>query len=106
MAGYRAGYEKQKTNARLNGRMHKHLDAGGQVEMSVATSGTVVIDGERRPLDLGRKVSRLLAEGCRDARGPAGRAAREPPRPRRPRIGLTPARPGVGYGSLAQVGGR
>ena len=64
MAGYRAGYEKQTTNRRLNLRMNEHLKTGGQVEMSVATSGAVTVDGERRPLDLGRKVSRLLAEAA------------------------------------------
>ena len=64
MAGYRAGYEKQTTNRRLNLRMHEHLKEGGRVEMSIATSGAVTVDGERRPLDLGRKVSRLLAEAA------------------------------------------
>jgi len=64
MAGYRAGYEKQTTNRRLNLRMHEHRNDGGHLEMSIATSGAVTVDGERRPLDLGRKVSRLLAEAA------------------------------------------
>lgn len=64
MAGCRAGYEKQTTIRRLNLRMREHLKDGGQFEMSITMSGVVTVDGERRPLDLGRKVSRLLAEAA------------------------------------------
>ncbi len=46
-------------------RMREHLCARGEIEMSIATEAAVIVDrGASSPLDLGRKVSRLLAEAA------------------------------------------
>jgi hypothetical protein len=74
MAGYRAGYEKQTTNRRLNLRMHEHLNEGGRVEMSIATSGAVTVDG-RRPVARGGPSGRRRA----DRRRPVSWRSSSPP---------------------------
>lgn len=61
---YRLGNENQRTNRRLNGELLAHLAAGGTIEMSLALSGQVNANGESRPLELGRKMTRLLAENA------------------------------------------
>jgi hypothetical protein len=62
--GYRFGYERQVTNARMNKRMLEHLRSGGLIELAIATSASLSIDGVERPLDLKRKASRVLAESA------------------------------------------
>lgn len=62
--GYRYGYHRQATNARMNRRMREHLAAGGSIELSIATQASVTVDGVTRPLDLRRKASRLLVEAA------------------------------------------
>ncbi len=64
-AGYRGGYAGQVTNARMNRRMREHLEARGNIEMSIANAAALIMDGEaERPLDLGQKASRLLVEAA------------------------------------------
>ncbi len=64
-AGYRGGYSGQVTNARMNRRMREHLEADGRIELFIATEADVMVDrGASGRLDLGRKVSRLLAEAA------------------------------------------
>lgn len=61
---YRLGNPTGATNKRLHDAMHKHLGPGSHIEMAIALGGIVIIDGYLRPLDLRRKMSRLLAEGA------------------------------------------
>jgi hypothetical protein len=63
-ANYRNPGSGQPTNIRLNERIRSHLQAGGKVELSVATEARLELDGAPSPLSLARKASRLLVENA------------------------------------------
>lgn len=63
-SNYRSPGPSQQTSLRVNAHLRAHLEAGGQVDLAVATAAAVHLhDGEQR-LDLHRKAGRLLAEGA------------------------------------------
>ena len=61
---YRTPGASQATNLRMNARFREHLAAGGRVEMATVTEAELMVDGQPRALDLGRKASRLLVENA------------------------------------------
>lgn len=62
-SNYRNPGLSQRTNVRLNSLLSEHLQAGGEVRLSVVTSAAV-LNGERESaeLSLARKSARVLAE--------------------------------------------
>jgi hypothetical protein len=63
-AHYRLGSPGQRTNKWVYDLMHKHLHGDGTIEIAVALAGELVVNGEAQPLDLRRKMTRLLAENA------------------------------------------
>ena len=59
---YRNPEQSQRTNVRLNDRMHEHIAAGGTVDVDVCTEAWIEVGSEREVLDLSRKSHRMLAE--------------------------------------------
>ncbi|WP_322770012.1 hypothetical protein [Frankia sp. Cr1] len=61
---YRNPGAGQQTSLRINALLREHLAAGGRVDLALATTATLWLDGVERPLDLTRKAGRLLAENA------------------------------------------
>jgi hypothetical protein len=60
--GYRRPGSSQQTSQRIHDELQAHLRSGGQTIIAVATTAMISAHGECRPLPLGRKTARVLAE--------------------------------------------
>ena len=61
---YLIGNPAGRTNKWVHDLMREHLASGGQIDMAIALDGIVTVGGLLRPLEVGRSMSRLLAEGA------------------------------------------
>lgn len=61
---YRTPGPRQQTSLRINALLREHLRADGAVELGVATTATMWLNGAEQALDLNRKAGRLLAESA------------------------------------------
>ena len=59
---YRNPEPSQRTNVRIHKRMLEHLKAGGIVAAAVVTEAVLRVGESQEPMELGRRISRLLVE--------------------------------------------